>query len=483
MKSEKRYGNQSPTFARLPSDSYSRERGQAIARLFSHRGVKLYPSQVMELEIMAAKDEDGFFEFPTVSISKPRQNGKSYAARFYALAMAMKGMAVLFTAHYGPTTRKMFTFLRDWCKRRKDVQARIDRVINGKGSEGIYFKSGGMIEFMTRTTSGGRGATYDIIFVDEAQELTYEQLDAIKPTTIASGAADPQTIYLGTPPGPKSPGEVFRDQHDAAHAATTGAVWLEWSVAQVPDMTDDDKLIDLAYETNPAMGYRIREKIMRDVFDSYRKRPDSFAREYLGWWSPIVAAKSAIDRDDWRACLTEQCPRDERIAYGVKFSQDGFVCAIAAAWMDAESLPHVEIAAYRTVPAVGIDSIAEYIYERRKRSCLTVIDGMACADDMDARLKALKMPEKGYRIATTADYTAACSMLLNAVREHGVTHADQLEMNDAVADVRKRPIGHRGAFGFDGGGALTVDAAALALWGLRTSNRDPKKKVRVFTDG
>mgnify|MGYP006967400596 FL=1 len=64
--------------------------------------------------------------------------------------------------------------------------------------------------------------------------------------------------------------------------------WMEWSVEDIPDLTDRMHALELAYRTNPALGYRIREDVMLDAIDSYVMKPDSFAREYLGRWNPSL---------------------------------------------------------------------------------------------------------------------------------------------------------------------------------------------------
>lgn len=41
----------------------------------------------------------------------------------------------------------------------------------------------------------------------------------------------------------------------------------------------------------------------------------------------------------------------------------------------------------------------------------------------------------------------------------------------------KRPIA--GGFGFGGDNSLPVEACALALWGAKTSRRDPTRKMKI----
>ena len=73
-------------------------------------------------------------------------------------------------------------------------------------------------------------------------------------------------------------------------------------------------------------------------------------------------------------------------------------------------------------------------------------------------------------------------MFFNHVSEEGLTHNNQPALNDAIATAQKRDIGKDGGFGFksgDGRDVTPLEAAALALWGVRTTKRNPNKKARI----
>ena len=179
---ELRKGSQVPTFSTVTDWCYTD--GEYAAKLFSDYGLRLYESQVYELHVFLARNDDGSYAAKTICISKPRQNGKSYAARLYAVWMAaIEGKHVLYSAHHGKTVRKMFKEIRNFVEGTPDFAAMLKPggrgVYAAAGSEGIYFvdengADAGLIEFQTRTNSAARGETYQVIIVDEAQELTAE---------------------------------------------------------------------------------------------------------------------------------------------------------------------------------------------------------------------------------------------------------------------------------------------------------------------
>ena len=221
-----RYGRQEPTFEVV--GGFSSSRGGEAVGLFESYGGRFMPWQARQLELYLARDGAGRAASKTIGLSVPRQNGKSYAARFYAVwCAAVEGKAVLYTAHHGVTTREMFKRIKSFAEGTPDFAAELahNGVKQAQGNEAVYFSNGGFIEFNTRTTSVSRGKTYDVIVVDEAQTLDDLEASALQPTTLATDSGDPQMIYIGTPPDPKCKGTVFRDLHRKAHAGELGGGW------------------------------------------------------------------------------------------------------------------------------------------------------------------------------------------------------------------------------------------------------------------
>lgn len=473
-----RHGNQSPTFETV--GSYHHSAGGRLCDVFETWGTTFYPCQRREMALFMARDEENRFASRTICISKPRQNGKSFAARKYAITMAAKGKHVLFSAHNGSTVRKMFKFIADECEGTKELARRVKSIYRAAGTEGVYFANGGCIEFQTRTNSGARGETYDVIVVDEAQELTYDQLDAIKPTTLASESGDPQMIFVGTPPNEKCSGDVFADYHEAAHAGKAGNMWwLEWSVDEVPDLTDRAHALELAYRTNPAMGYRIREDVMLDAIDSYVMKPDSFAREYLGRWNPSLrVADFLITSMSWHDTQTAKPPTDiGKLAYGIRFTPDGRSVSLACAVTHSDGC-HVEY--IRTEPTVaGIAWLVDWIVARKGKAAAVAIDGRADATDLGQQLVAAGMPKGAVMVARTSDAITADAMLVNAVNDGTLTHLDDPALAESALGATRRPIGKDGGYGFGGECPERLDACALALWAARTTKRDPRRRGRI----
>ena len=492
-------GNQRPTFEVVGERAYSL--GDEVIEMFEEdAGASFYPCQKYEIDLMLARTPLGSPAAMTIGISKPRQNGKSYAARYYAVYMSVfEHREVLYSAHHSTTTNKMF---KEMCnlfespERFPDFANDVKSISHARGYEGIYFKDwkdsngavhkGGCIEFATRTNSGSRGGTYSVIVIDEAQELTTDQQEAMLP--VISAASDvreskkmPQQIFIGTPPGPACHGTVFREMHRAAHNnGNANTWWLEWSFETDNVMNavpTKEKAIELAYETNPAMGYRIAEKTIANEYETMSR--DGFARERLGWWSPIVSEKIeyAIDRKLWEECMTTAAKPEGKTAYGVKYSPDGAEVCLCGAVIPENGAAQSALIERRAT-GHGTQWLADWLNERYSRASCVVIDGRNGVDVLVDKIAPVwKM--KGSVIRPTArDVIAAVGTLTDAINERSVAWFEgQQDLADSAVTSTKRSIA--GGWGFGGENSGPIEAAALALWGAKTSKRNPNKKMRI----
>ena len=86
---------------------------------------------------------------------------------------------------------------------------------------------------------------------------------------------------------------------------------------------------------------------------------------------------------------------------------------------------------------------------------------------------------KGSVIRPSArDIAAAAGTLADGLNEKTLTwYALHDDLNDSAITSVKRPVG--GGWGFGGENSAPIEAAALALWGAKTSRRNPAKKMRI----
>jgi len=477
----RRLGGQVPTFQNV--GEYASSRGADAVAMFEAYGRNYYDSQKYEMEVFFARNERGDFAAKTICITKPRQNGKSFAARDYAIWMAcVEHKNVLYSAHRSGVAHKMFKEIADFVRGNADLYAEVDTIYAAIGYEGIYFRDGSYIEFQTRT-SGVRGGTYSVLILDEAQELTAAQQDAILPTVSAAEELDEdaedksQKIYIGTVPGPECSGTIFQTMHDKAHAGSGSIWWLEWG-AQGESLQDVDiDNVDLWYACNPAMGRRMSERTVRDEHDTMTR--DGFARERLGWWSPTAVRKNEhiIDAGAWDACATDHPLDPERTCYGVKFAADGSEVMLAVAESRGD-VTHVELQERRPMSS-GTAWLADWLCERTNVGCCVVVDGRSGSQALVERMS--DRAPRGFVVTpSSGDVIAAASMLCDAVSERKLTwYSPQEQLRESAVTATRRAIGRGGGWGFGGADPLPIEACALALWGSRTTKRNPNRKARI----
>ena len=491
-----RSGNQKPTFSKIGKYAYSD--GKAVAEMFiEDGGATFYPSQEMELVLMLARNEDGSPAALTIGISIPRQNGKSYSARYYAVYMSdFEHRSVLYSAHHSSTTKKMFDALCSIFEneeRYPDFAHDVKSITRGRGYEGIYFKDwqdddgvwhdGGCIEFATRTNAGARGGTYSVVIVDEAQELTDDQQEGMLPVISASSDVSdaslmPQLILIGTPPAPSCNGTVFKRMHDSAHRGDGDIWWLEWGVDDLKKVTPEN-VLDLAYETNPAMGYRIAEKTILSEFE--QMSIDGFARERLGYWTPesVRTVDKAISPEKWEACKSDEPKPEGKTAYGVKFSADGSFVCLCGAVIPQEGKARISLIEAKPT-GHGTAWLADWLNERSTKACCVVIDGRNGVDVLVEKISD-KWKIKGSIIRPgVKDVIASVGVLIDSLNEQSVTwYSGQEALRESAITATKRSIGTQGGWGFGGENSTPIEAASLALWGAKTSRRNPNRSMRI----
>lgn len=483
-----RLGRQEPTFEAV--GAYARTDGSEIVSTLSAYGFSFDAAQRRQLDLYAAKDAAGAPAAMTVCLSEPRQNGKSHAARWYAVwCAAICGMQVVYSAHNGDVVADFFKML-DAVFTNADNYPDFHAMLDGDpyrqpGRQEIRFTSGGRIRFSTRTNSKSRGGTCSVIIIDEAQELTDAQLNALLPTTAASPDGVPQSIYIGTPPDPTCVGTVFRRKHDAAHSdPEPDSWWIEWAVDSLPpEGTAPDALLELAYETNPALGTRIAERTVEN--EARTMALDGFARERLGWWRPGGSQEPPlIDPAAWRECAVPdgEAMKGGTRAFAVKFSPDGRTAALSVALARRGGPAFVELVEIAGTSR-GTDGLADWLLARAGETAALAIDGRAGTAPLVKRLIDRGYPRRGLVECRAADAQASVAMLLDEVNAGTVTHIESPALDDSATKSIRRKIGSMGGFGFgDGPGSIAcpVESAALALWAARTARRDPSRRQVVW---
>lgn len=463
-------GSQAPSVRVAPK--YKETDGKDAAKLLAAAGLKIDPWQANALCDWMGRDRWDIWTAPSCGLSVPRQNGKTCIVTGRAAAgMLLYNEWVIYTAHLQKTATETFMEIRAIFESDalKDYVREIKAAI---GREQIILKNGGRIMFVARTRNGGRGLHGDCLIFDEAQEVEDSQLESFLPALSAS--KNPQTIYIGTPPDANCNGTVFRNMRQKVlDDNSEKTAWAEFSVNEIGDVTDRERWA----KTNPALGRRIRESTI--AAECEQMAPDSFARERLGWWMPIVEKKEdfAIDKDAWNACASSEKKPDGKTAYGVKFSADGMEVSLCGAVVDKNNVARISLIERRPT-SDGVKWLADWLNARYSKACCVVIDGRNGVDVLIDKIAQTWRMKGSVVRASTKDMMAAVSTLSNEINEQTITWYKPQEMlNESAVTSVKRPLS--GGWAFGGENSTPIEACALALWGVRTSRRDPSKRMRI----
>ena len=463
-------GSQEPSVRIAPE--YLKSDGYDAVKLLSIGNLILDPWQSDAMDDWMAISPSGKWVCKTCGLSVPRQNGKTglLAGRSES-GMLMYNETVLYTAHLQKTATETFEEMANFFDSPK-LRKYIKDIKTALGREQIILKSGAKVKFLARTRNGGRGQHGDLLIFDEAQELDDDAQASFIPAISAS--LNPQTIYAGTPPDPNITGDVFRRiREKTINGETKAASWLEFSVDEIGDVHNQKRWA----ATNPALGRRILLSTIEG--ESEQMDADTFARERLGWWTPIVTERVdyAINKDLWDACVSDEPKPEGKTAYGVKFSPDGSVVSLCGAVIDENGKIRISLIDKRST-GEGTQWLADWLNARYKKASCVVIDGRNGVDVLVDKIKDTWKYKNSVIRPNTKDVIGAVSMLMNDLSEKTITwYSKQVVLRDSALTSTKRSIG--GGWGFGGDDSTPIEACSLALWGVKTTKRDPNKHRRI----
>lgn len=419
--------------------------------------------------LILAKRTDGTYASTIggTGLSIPRQVGKTFlvAAIMFALCLLRPGYTVLWTAHRLKTADETFGKLQVFARRKK-VAPHVQQVYTGSGEQRIVFRNGSRILFGARERGFGRGFDeVDALVFDEAQHMTDSSLDDMVPATNQSRQPEGALmLFMGTPPRPQDPGEVFSRMRADATAGDEDTGWVEFGAEKdytptpLPAPLDDADWGQIA-AANPSFP----EDTSRTAILRLRKKlgDDSFLREGLGIWTERLTGTERMV-GEWKTLLGSR-PAFEGVVFALDVAPDHSSATIAAACKipDGSWVQSAE-----DERRAGIDWIVPRWDElRAKYGGRLVVEQTGTA----AFLLPLLDGAEGVSRRFFAD---ACSSLDAAVTSRSLRHGNQTELNDAVAVARWSSIGEAGqrVLSRKDPRVSPLVAAALALHGLSAAS-------------
>lgn len=427
----------------------------AVAKKAAEVGLGADDWQVGIGKLALAKRADGKFAagIGGVVLSIPRQVGKTYLVSLivFCLCLLTPGLTVLWTAHRMKTAGETFAKLQAFTRKKK-IAPHILKVTTGAGDEVVYFRNGSRILFGARERGFGRGFdNVDVEVFDEAQILTEAAVEDMVPAT--NVAANPLLFFIGTPPRPKDPGEIFTGKRKEALAGEDeDTVYVEFSAD--PSCNENDR--KQWAKANPSYPSRTDDAAMLRMKKALNT-PGSFEREALGIWDED-GGEAPISATMWDALAIEVVPEDWPLAsIGLDMNPERTRVSIAVAAFAPEHV-HVELAEDAAFSDAGSAALVDWIVERAGRRIPVVIDAYSPARSLEPELKKRRCM---VRIMGAAELSQACGGLYDAVTLDGsVTHFGQARLDQSLAGATKENFGPAGAWKWNRK-SLDVDLSPL----------------------
>jgi hypothetical protein len=476
---------------------YARTYGPEAVVLASLAGLDLDAWQQDALHAMLAVRSDGkwaCFEYAEIVA---RQNGKGgiLEARVLAGMFLLGERLIMWSAHEYKTAmeafRRVLVLLRTLGTALSDTLIDVDGVLvkvnNTNGEESFErLDTGQRIKFIARSKSSGRGFSGDLNIIDEAFAYTLAQQAALMPTM--SARPNPQIVYTSSPPLDGESGDVLFNLRERGEAGGDDSLgWRDWGAAG--NLSNLDK-IDLDNRemwaaTNPAVGIRITEETIARERRSMGAL--EFARERCGIWPQRASAAGVVlDPKLWVALVDPASKRAGELALAVDVTPMRDYASIGLYGPRADGREHMQLVDYRpgtdwVVPRLielkaALDPVA--IALDAKNGAMAFVDdlalaGLAVPDDPEK-------PQRGDLLITgAAEIAAAVGQFIDGFRAStpgdfdtppaGYVHLGQEPLDNAIKNVRARPIGDAGAIAWgrkasevDIGPVMTVTLARYA---------------------
>lgn len=459
-----RRGSQTPRVANIPPYSFS----AAPEVIENAKRAKLFLDEWQQFVLTnglgqhLVPDGSGGFE-PGDWTSKrcscwvPRQNGKGGCIEALELAWLflpdMQVDLVIHSAHEHRTSKMAFERMEKLIHRVPAWHKQVLRYRVANGERMIVLKDGRKIEYHTRSDTAVRGFSAPRLVMDEAQEITADQMAAIMPTVSAMPAW--QIWFFGTPPrtddawayGLKSDGE----------AAVPRLMHLDWGADLDLTKAEDRERVndlDLAYAANPALGDRITEETVID-----EQGPSGLGTKYpherLCVWLPHKDSAGVIDMKAWADIQDAESKRDGDLAVGIDIAVMRDWAAATVFGKRPDQLGHAQMVEY----AEGVDWIVPYMIRVRKELD-PIAFGMGPGTYESLKLPLLDagffnpndLPEKEFKrrredktprrgdllVANGTELAAGCGQLRDAVKQRTFRVVPAVQLTEAAKDAQIR---------------------------------------------
>jgi len=461
---------------------YTKTYGPEVVDLAASAGLALDEVQGALLDDwFSVRPDSDLWNVSEGAIICPRQNLKTVTLEAAALAKLylFRDRLVTWTAHLYDTAREAFLELKPLIDNHDHLRREVKSISVARGDESIELTTGERLEFLARTSHGGRGMSGDTMILDEALKLQPAHMGALVPTLSARRGSQ---ILYGSSAG-DGPAAVLRALRDRGRAGQKRLAYTEYAAPRVeceqehcshqPDMPGCalDRL-DLLLGANPALALpgRLQLEFIRDT-ERLAVPPAEYMRERFGWWDEPRADEAAISAGAWVAAGDVASTIDGPTEMAIAMRPDRAVVTLAAAGFRHDGLLHVEVVRHGPAGDWFVPAVASLA--ARNNAAVTLHPGHAAGSLLPDLEKA------GVRVKQTNSsvYAQACGAMYDAIHEHRLRYpAPQPELSTAVEQATRKFVGES-SWRWAGEDITALVAATQALYAVLTRPRGGKGRV------
>jgi len=432
--------------------------------------------QIELLRRMTELDENGDLRFRSVLVSMGRQNGKTElvsALGIWAL-LRKEGAYNVSVASTAEQANLVYSRVQRVIASNRETLGRL--VVKLTDTRGMKTKHGARYEIKASNANTLQGIPVNTGIVDECHLVSAEVWDALVSGT---GARD-NTCIIGITTAGDENSALLNRLYENANKAISGddsfarfGAWIwEASESEVPE--DDDKLIELLKEANPALqSGRID---VRNLIDDVRALPkDDIIRYRLNRFVNS-GDKTFIPLELWWKCtkpLDYEFPQGE-VVFAIDRTPDWAHASIAAAIKTPDDVIHTELVASIVKPTMEqLLYLCSQLASFAPRAIL--VDGYTLRD----LHKELKLRGFSAETVSLSDIVNASSLFYSRIARRTIVHAGDPLMTVQVPRTVRKLVGE----GFRVSrrdSAVEIDAVMatlLATYGVETLRPTP---IQVF---
>lgn len=430
-------------------------------------GRELDEEQCLAVDAMLSYGPGGRWVALESGIVEPRQNGKTGGVLLPVTLFDLFLLPpdrIVWTAHIFRTARDAFSDFCTCIETAPELSRRVKKISYSHGEESIELHSGALLEFLARSSGGGRGLGGKRVVMDEALFLVAAAMGALMPTL--SARPDPQVNY-GSSAALQTSDQLHRLKDRGRKGGDLSLIWIEFCApgswkeppcklgracqhtAGSPHCAFDDEV--LIGRANHTAGKRITWEYLRA--ERLALPVQEFGRERLGWHEDPPLTGGDIDAAAWQQMTDVESRREGDVTIGVDLNPQQGAASIALFGIRADGREHMQLMDCRP----GIDWVLDRLVELREiLNPVGYAMGRNTYAALEAELTKKKFlrPEKpdepargNVAVVAGADMSAATGQMLTVCRpligtdgalDYRARHIGQRELNAAVASARAR---------------------------------------------